>query len=43
MAVRLLYLITTRVFGWLALLGRSHASKDTEILVLRHEVLVLRR
>jgi hypothetical protein len=32
-----------RVFGWLALLGRSQASKDAEILVLRHEVLVLRR
>jgi putative transposase len=32
-----------RVFGWLVLLGRSQASKDTEILVLRHEVMVLRR
>jgi hypothetical protein len=31
------------VFGWLVLLGRSQASKDAEILVLGHEVLVLRR
>ena len=32
-----------RVFGWLVLLGRSHASEDAEIMVLRHEVMVLRR
>ena len=32
-----------RVLGWLVLLGRSQASKDTEIMVLRHEVMVLRR
>jgi putative transposase len=32
-----------RVFGWLALLARSDAVKDAEILVLRHEVMVLRR
>src|SRR5712692_8125939 len=32
-----------RVFGWLVLLGRSQASKDAETLVLRHEVMVLRR
>jgi hypothetical protein len=31
------------VSGWLVLLGRSRASKDGEIMVLRHEVAVLRR
>jgi putative transposase len=42
-SLRLLYLIFLRVLNLLLLLGRSSASKDVELLVLRHEVAVLRR
>ena len=43
MLFRLAYLLMIRLFSWLALLARSNTSKDVEILVLRHEVAVLRR
>jgi putative transposase len=41
--VRLLYLIFRQLMAWLGLLARSSTSKNAEILVLRHEVAVLRR
>ena len=43
MSLRLLYLIFVRLCSLLVLLGRSPASKHAELLVLRHEVAVLRR
>jgi hypothetical protein len=42
-SLRLLYMIFVRLLNLLLLLGRSSASKDVELLVLRHEVAVLRR
>jgi len=41
--IRFLYLLMIRLFGWVALLARSDTSKDVEILVLRHEVAILRQ
>jgi putative transposase len=41
--VRLIYRFGVAVLSWLALLARSSASKNAEMLVLRQEVAVLRR
>jgi hypothetical protein len=38
MALRLLYLILCQLLGWLMLLTRRSATKNAELLVLRHEV-----
>ena len=43
MTLRLLYLLFCRVMGWLALLAPTSAAKDAELLMLRHEVAMLRR
>ena len=42
MSLRLVYLIFVQVLGLVLLLGRTSAAKDVELLVLRHEVAVLR-
>jgi hypothetical protein len=41
--LRLVYLIFLRLSSWAALLVRSAASKDAEILLLRHQLTVVRR
>ena len=43
MPFRFLYLIFIRLLDFLTLLSRESSSKDVEILILRHEVAVLRR
>ena len=43
MTVRMLYLMFVGLVGCMAMLARSSASKDAELLVLRHEVAVLGR
>jgi hypothetical protein len=42
-SLRLLYLIFGQLVSWLTLLCRTTSSKDVELLVLRHEIAVLRR
>src|SRR3954465_12562189 len=42
-SLQLLYLIFHKVLGLVVLMGRASSTKDVELLVLRHEVAVLRR
>src|SRR6201989_995338 len=42
-SLRLLYLIFWQVLGLLLLMARTSSTKDVELLVLRHEVALLRR
>jgi putative transposase len=43
LVVSVLYLVACRLFGLIVLLARGERSKELEILVLRHELSVLRR
>ena len=43
MALQLIYLIFSKLLGWMVLRTRSDATKDIAILVLRPELAVLRR
>ena len=43
MLVSLVYVVVCRLFALVVLLGRGERSKELEILVLRHELSVLRR
>src|SRR6266496_3217222 len=43
MTLRLLYPSFCQLTGWLAVLTRGQASKHAELLVLRHEVAVVRQ
>jgi hypothetical protein len=42
-SLRLPYLIFRQVLGLVLLMGRTSSTKDVELLVLRHEVAILRR
>ena len=43
MALRLIYLMFTKLLGWIVLRTRADTTKEIEILVLRHQLAVLRR
>ena len=41
--LELIYLVVTQVFAWQGLAGRGSATKDVEILMLRHQLAVAQR
>ena len=43
MVVRVVYVPVLRVLDWLALLCRRRSGLTVEVLILRHEIAVLRR
>jgi putative transposase len=43
MPIRFVYMAMVWIFAWLALLARSDGAKNAEILMIRHEVAMLRR
>ena len=43
MVLRLIYQIFIKLLGWIVLHARSDATKEIEILVLRHQLAVLQR
>ena len=42
-ALRLIYLMFSKLLSWILLCARSDTSKDIEILVLRHQLVLLQR
>ena len=43
MALRLIYQMLSKLLSWIVLRSRSDTSKEIELLVLRHQLAVLRR
>ena len=43
MALKLIYVMFSKLLGWMVLRTRSDTTKEIEILVLRHQLAVLQR